>query len=175
MLGLKTFTQLRPFASNGARQFCFLINRFGTVFSFVLAGMLMPLRMFAAFGLSDEGKVLVADSGAGLVFKVDKANGNIVSIRYKGGAELQEGKKGSHIASGLGKAHVAGAVMGGNIVKMTIATDAKSGVAKSLTHYLIVRKGLNNIYMATIPPHSPTPIPVLTVSGAAGAKANSLQ
>ena len=25
----------------------------------------------------------------------------------------------------------------------------------------------------TIPPHSPTPIPVLTVSGAAGAKANS--
>jgi len=26
---------------------------------------------------------------------------------------------------------------------------------------------------ATIPPHSPTPVPVLTVSGAAGAKANS--
>ena len=25
------------------------------------------------------------------------------------------------------------------------------------------------------PPHSPTPVPVLTVSGAAGAKANSLQ
>ena len=33
----------------------------------------------------------------------------------------------------------------------------------------------NNIFLADaiIPPHSPTPVPVLTVSGAAGAKANS--
>jgi rhamnogalacturonan endolyase len=122
----------------------------------VLAGMLAPLRMFAAFGLGDEAKVFVVDSGAGLVFKVDKANGNIVSIRYKGGAELQESKKGSHIASGFGHATVTGTVIGGNLIKITIATDANSGVAKSLTHYLIVRKGLNNIYMATYPTAEPS-------------------
>ncbi len=92
----------------------FFVNRFGTVFWIVLAGMLLPLRMFATFGLSDEGKVFVAGSGAGLVFKVDKANGNIVSIRYKGGAELHDGNKGSHIASGFGDATVAGAVTGGD-------------------------------------------------------------
>ena len=134
----------------------FFVNRFVTVFSLVLTGMLLPLRMFAAFGLSDEGKVFVVDSGSGLVFKVDKGNGDIVSIRYKEGEELQEEKEGSHIASGLGKAKVAGAVMGGDIIKITIATDAKSGVARSLTHYLIVRKGLNNIYMATYPTAMPS-------------------
>ena len=137
-------------------NFVFFVKRFGTVFWLVLGGMLLPLRMFAAFGLVDEGKVFVTDSGAGLVFKVDKANGNIVSIRYKGGAELQEGKKGSHIASGFGKATVTGTVMGGNCVKITIATDSKNGAVRSLTHYLIVRKGLNNIYMATYPTAEPS-------------------
>ena len=134
----------------------FFVNRFGTVFSLVLAGMLLPLRMFAAFGLSAEGNVFVVDSGEGLVFKVDKANGDLVSIRYKEGAELQAEKERSHIASGLGKAKVVGEVINGDIIKITITTDASSGVARSLTHYLIVRKGLNNIYMATYPTAMPS-------------------
>lgn len=115
-----------------------------------ILGLLAPPRACGAFGLSDEGKSLVVDSGAGLVFKVNKANGDIVSIRYKGSAELQESKKGSHIASGLGSTtKVSGAVIGGNTVRITLATDEASGAVKNLTHYLIVRNGLNNIYLAT--------------------------
>jgi hypothetical protein len=39
----------------------------------------------------------------------------------------------------------------------------------------LVASGLRLSYQAVRPPHSPPPVPVLTVSGAAGAKANSLQ
>ncbi len=134
----------------------FFVNRFCTVFSLVLVGMLLPLRMFAAFELNDEGNVYVVDSGAGLVFKVDKASGDIVSIRYKEGAELQQEKERSHIASGLGKAKVVGEVIVSDIIKITIVNDASNKAVRSLTHYLIVRKGLNNIYMATYPTAMPS-------------------
>ncbi len=35
--------------------------------------------------------------------------------------------------------------------------------------------GRESEFLADRPPHSPTPVPILTVSGAADAKANSLQ
>ena len=119
-------------------------------FFIAVVGLLLPQQGLGAFGLTDDGKAFVVDSGAGLVFKVNKTNGDIVSIRYKGGAELQEAKKGSHIASGLGSAtKVTSVVIGDAIVKITLATDPENKSAKSLTQYLMVRKGMNNIYMAT--------------------------
>ncbi len=120
------------------------------VFFIAIVGVLLPQQGLGAFGVTDDGKAFVVDSGAGLVFKVNKTNGDIVSIRYQGGAELQEAKKGSHIASGLGSAtKVTPAVIGDAIVKITLATDAGNNSVKSLTQYLLVRKGMNNIYMAT--------------------------
>ncbi len=127
-----------------------------TALIFLIAAIFTPMRAMGAFGLEDKGKVLVVDSGAGLVFHVDKTTGDIVSIRFKGGAELQESKKGSHIASGLGSAtKVTGALIGGNVVKVTLATNESNGAVKGLTHYLIVRKGVNNIFMATFPRAEP--------------------
>ena len=115
----------------------------------LVIGMLVSSRSYGAFGLTDEGNAFVVDSGAGLVFKVGKSNGDILSLRYKGGPELQEPKRHSELISGLGGSKVTGEVVGGRIVKITIATDENNGVVKSLTHYLIVRSGVNNIYMAT--------------------------
>lgn len=122
----------------------------------ILLGLFAPVKASAAFGLVDEGKNLGVDSGAGLVFKVNKTTGDIVSIRYKGGKELQQAKRYSHIASGLGSATtVAGAVLEGDIIKVTLSTDERSGAVKNLTHYLIVRKGVNQITMATFPKQEP--------------------
>jgi rhamnogalacturonan endolyase len=137
-----------------------LKTRYAVAFLLAIVGfgILRPTMAFGAFGLSDQGKALIVDSGAGLVFSVDKTNGDIVSFHYKGGPELElkDPKRHSQLASGLGSAtKVAGTTIGENIVKITLATDETNGVAKSLTHYLIVRKDLNIIYMATFPTAEP--------------------
>lgn len=119
-----------------------------------IIGILAAPRASAAFGLTDDGKALVVDSGAGLVFKVSKTNGNVVSIRYKAGPELQS-KKGSHIASGFGGCAVKGEMVGSEIVKITLATDARNEGTKEITQYFILRKGMNHIYMATFPKNEP--------------------
>ncbi|MBC3916975.1 hypothetical protein H8L32_05755 [Undibacterium sp. CY18W] len=94
----------------------------------------------AAFGVTDSGGFLTVTSGAGLVFKVDENGGNITSIKYNDGPELQSQTKGSHIASGLG-ATVSYSVSG-SVAKITLTTS-------TLIHYLLVRANENNIYMGT--------------------------
>lgn len=116
--------------------------------------LLLPMTVIAGFGLQDRDGQFTIDSGAGLVIKVDKDNGNIVSLRYKGGPELQA-PKGSHIASGYGGATVSGEVIDGSIAKITIATPESNTVMKSLTQYLLVKRGNNVIYMATYATHEP--------------------
>src|SRR5688500_14215639 len=97
----------------------------------VLLGAATPWPALGAFGLVDQGTSLAVDSGAGLVFKVSKVNGNIVSIRYKGSGELQS-KRGSHIASGFGSCQVTGELVAGDIAKITITTDERNKGLKGL-------------------------------------------
>lgn len=94
----------------------------------------------SSFGVTEAAGYLTVDSGAGLVFKVRQSNGDITSIRYKGGPELQGQTKGSHIASGLGAA-VSYTVSGG-VAKITLTTA-------TLVHYLLVRANDNTVYMGT--------------------------
>ncbi|MFG6462968.1 rhamnogalacturonan lyase B N-terminal domain-containing protein [Roseateles sp. DXS20W] len=94
----------------------------------------------AAFGVTDAGGVLTVDSGAGLVFKVSKTNGDITSMKLNGGAELLGQTKGSHISSGLSA--MPGYSVSGSTALITIPTS-------TLTHYLAVRSGENIVYMAT--------------------------
>jgi rhamnogalacturonan endolyase len=103
--------------------------------------MLATLTSAAStFGVTNDGTYLTVDTGAGLVFKVKEAGGDITSIRYKGGPELQDQSKGSHIASGIGAtvSYTADA----SLIKITLTTS-------TLTHYLLVRQGENTIYMGT--------------------------
>lgn len=93
-----------------------------------------------AFGVTEAAGYLTVDSGAGLVFKVKQSNGDITSIKYKGGPELQGQTKGSHIASGLGA--TVSYTVGGGVAKITLTTA-------TLVHYLLVRANDNTIYMGT--------------------------
>ena len=107
------------------------------------ACLLVPRQALAAFGFTHSGGVYTVDSGAGLVFKVSDTTGDINSIKFNNGPELQDQSKGSHISSGLGTGTtVAATTIGGNTIKITLTHSP-------VTHYLVVRSGINNIYMAT--------------------------
>lgn len=114
----------------------------GQTAAIILTCMLAPAApAFAAFGLTDSGGKYTVDTGAGLVFRVNKSNGDIDSITYNG-TQLQQQSPWSHISSGLGSVTATGSVIGGNVVKLSFSTS-------TLTHYLIARSGYNNLYMAT--------------------------
>jgi rhamnogalacturonan endolyase len=115
-----------------------------------LSGLFMPASAFAAFGYTDNGPAYVVDTGAGLVFQVRKTDGTITSIVFNGTEYIGPSGKGSHIASGLGTpTTVTPETDGSTYVKVTLQTGASNGVVSSLTHYLVVKNGVNTIYMAT--------------------------
>src|SRR5204863_141761 len=68
--------------------------------------------------LADSGERYVVDTRAGLTFGVNKANCDIVSLRYQG-VELQDQSRFSHIGSGLGSSST----------QVTAATSADGTVA----------------------------------------------
>ena len=114
-----------------------------------LVALLAPASAFAAFGLTTSASYYTVDTGGGLVFKVDRANGGIPSIVWNG-TELNDTAKPSGIASGLGSTgtSVTATTSGSNII-VTVATDGTNGVVTGLTHYYVVQSGVNTIYMAT--------------------------
>jgi rhamnogalacturonan endolyase len=93
-----------------------------------------------AFGVTSSGGYLTVSSGAGLVFKVNQSNGDVTSITYNGGPQLQDQNKGSHIASGIGA--TVSYTNDGSVIKITLTTS-------TLIHYLLVRQNVNTIYMGT--------------------------
>lgn len=122
--------------------------------------------VFAAFGFVKSGSNYVIDAGSSnsLVFTVSGSSCDITSILFRG-TELQ-GSKGTQLSSGLGSAtvkvesvtssmsigaidnplftltfshHFLGSV---NYVKVTCSTS-------TLTHYMVVKEGESNIYLAT--------------------------
>jgi rhamnogalacturonan endolyase len=103
----------------------------------------------AAWGITDASGLLTVDTGAGLVFKVNKSSGDITSIKYNAGAELQGQTKFSHISSGLGSPATYAFSPSGTTATITIT-------AATLTHYLVVRRNENVIYMATYITAEPT-------------------
>lgn len=92
--------------------------------------------------LTDSGGRLQVDTRAGLIFQISKANGDMVSLNYKG-MELQDQAKFSGIASGLGSAVVSATTTdGGTVVTITCTTP-------TLTHYYVARGGTSGVFMAT--------------------------
>ncbi|MGY5014890.1 rhamnogalacturonan lyase B N-terminal domain-containing protein [Streptomyces sp. 900105755] len=98
-----------------------------------LAGPLAGTAAAAGFGWSDDGSDYVVDTGAGLVFKVSKTNGDLTSQGYGG--------KNSHVESGLGTSTVTIAQSGS-----TILVSVSYGTLK---HYYAARSGENNVYLWT--------------------------
>ncbi|MEU0412785.1 rhamnogalacturonan lyase B N-terminal domain-containing protein [Streptomyces griseorubiginosus] len=106
-----------------------------------LAGPLAQTASAASFGYTDDGSHYVVDTGANLVFKVSKSNGDLTSLVYKGTEYQGYGGKNSHIESGLGASTVT--------IKQSGATILISVAYGTLRHYYAARSGENNVYLWT--------------------------
>lgn len=95
----------------------------------------------STFGVKLVGGDWVVDTGAGLVFNVQLAYGNIDSIVWNGG-QMQNWAKTSAVNSGLANPATAVVSDSGDTV-LIAAFDAW------LTHYYLARRGEHTIYMAT--------------------------
>lgn len=109
----------------------------------------------AKFGLTEQRNTFVVDTGAGLVFAVSRANGDLTSLKYKGReceAPFDKAQRYSHYESGLSKSSKITAEQDsvGQWVKITI-DDNRIGV----TQYYIAHRGENAIYMADYAEKSP--------------------
>ncbi|WP_405930629.1 rhamnogalacturonan lyase B N-terminal domain-containing protein [Streptomyces sp. NBC_00827] len=95
----------------------------------------------ASFGYTDDGSNYVIDTGANLVFKVGKTNGDLTSLVYRGTEYQGYDGKNSHVESGLGTSTVTITQSGSTIlVSVTYGT---------LKHYYAARSGENNVYVWT--------------------------
>lgn len=127
--------------SRPVRRRAFVLGTAAAAGSAALAGPLAPTASAAAFGWSDDGSNYVVDTGANLVFKVGKTNGDLTSLVYRGTEYQGYDGKNSHIESGLGSSTVTILQSGSTIlVSVTYGT---------LKHYYAARSGENNIYLWT--------------------------
>jgi rhamnogalacturonan endolyase len=113
----------------------------GATAAAVSATALTPTAAAASFGYTDDGSNYVVDTGANLVFKVSKTNGDLTSLVYRGTEYQGYGGKNSHVESGLGTSTVTIAQSGS-----TILVSVAYGTLK---HYYAARSGENNVYLWT--------------------------
>ncbi|MFE0450473.1 rhamnogalacturonan lyase B N-terminal domain-containing protein [Streptomyces sp. NPDC058914] len=109
--------------------------------SAALAGPLAAPASAAAFGYTDDGSNYVVDTGAHLVFKVSKTNGDLTSLVYRGVEHQGYGGMNSHVESGLGASTVT--------IRQSGSTILISVAYGTLKHYYAARSGENNIYLWT--------------------------
>jgi rhamnogalacturonan endolyase len=109
--------------------------------SAALAGPLAGAVSAASFGYRDDGSNYVVDTGAALVFKVSKSNGDLTSLVHRGTEYQGYGGMNSHIESGLGASTVT--------VKQSGSTILISVTHGTLKHYYAARSGENNVYLWT--------------------------
>ncbi|MGW0576291.1 rhamnogalacturonan lyase B N-terminal domain-containing protein [Streptomyces sp. NPDC002920] len=123
------------------RRRTFVLGTAAAAGSAALAGPLAVPAAAAAFGYTDDGSNYVVDTGASLVFKVSKTNGDLTSLVYKGTEYQGYDGKNSHIESGLGTSTVTIGQSGSTIlIAVTYGT---------LKHYYAARSGENNVYLWT--------------------------
>ncbi|MBK3567690.1 rhamnogalacturonan lyase B N-terminal domain-containing protein [Streptomyces sp. MBT62] len=123
------------------RRRTFVLGTAAVAGTAALAGPLAETASAASFGYTDDGSNYVVDTGASLVFKVSKTNGDLTSLVYKGTEYQGYGGKNSHVESGLGTSTVTIAQSG-----TTILISVAYGTLK---HYYAARSGENNVYLWT--------------------------
>ncbi|MFF4572993.1 rhamnogalacturonan lyase B N-terminal domain-containing protein [Streptomyces sp. NPDC001410] len=127
--------------SSMVRRRTFVLGSAAGAASAALADPLAGSAAAAGFGWSDDGSNYVVDTGASLVFKVSKTNGDLTSLVYKGTEYQGYGGKNSHVESGLGTSTVTIGQFGSTIlISVTYGT---------LKHYYAARSGENNVYLWT--------------------------
>ncbi|MFI6492135.1 rhamnogalacturonan lyase B N-terminal domain-containing protein [Streptomyces sp. NPDC050564] len=127
--------------NRAVRRRTFVLGSAAAAGSAALAGPLAESASAASFGWSDDGSNYVVDTGANLVFKVSKTNGDLTSLVYRGTEYQGYGGKNSHVESGLGTSTVTIAQSGATIL-ISVAYG-------TLRHYYAARSGENNVYLWT--------------------------
>ncbi|MCT9005923.1 rhamnogalacturonan lyase B N-terminal domain-containing protein [Streptomyces rhizosphaerihabitans] len=123
------------------RRRAFVLGGAAVAGTAALGGPLATAASAAAFGWSDDGSNYVVDTGASLVFKVSRTNGDLTSLVYKGTEYQGYGGKNSHVESGLGTSTVT-ITQSGTTILIAVAYG-------TLKHYYAARSGENNIYLWT--------------------------
>ncbi|KAJ4357701.1 uncharacterized protein N0V89_002277 [Didymosphaeria variabile] len=96
---------------------------------------------FAAWGYSDDGSNYVIDTGASLVVKVSKSNGDMTSIVYNSVQYNGQSGKNSQVESGLGSSTV-------SISQYSSPAAIKVSVVHgTLKHWLVFRQNLPHVYI----------------------------
>ncbi|WP_020133627.1 rhamnogalacturonan lyase B N-terminal domain-containing protein [Streptomyces sp. 351MFTsu5.1] len=130
-----------PTANRPVGRRTFVLGTAAAAGTAALTGPLARAASAASFGYRDDGSNYVVDTGASLVFKVSKTNGDLTSLVYKGTEYQGYGGKNSHIESGLGTSTVT--------VKQSGSTILISVAYGTLRHYYAARSGENNVYLWT--------------------------
>ncbi|KAE9976676.1 hypothetical protein EG328_002461 [Venturia inaequalis] len=105
--------------------------------------LLAPSVALAAWGFIDDGRNFVIDTGAFLIVKVSKTNGDMTSIRYKNVEYCGNVGRFSHVESGLGPSTVTiRQFPAQNVIKVNV-------IYRSLKHDLVFRLGNPNVYIFT--------------------------
>ncbi|MGX1273075.1 rhamnogalacturonan lyase B N-terminal domain-containing protein [Streptomyces phaeoluteigriseus] len=123
------------------RRRTFVLGTAAAAGTAALAGPLAAPASAAAFGHTDDGSHYVVVTGADLVFKVSKTNGDLTSLVHRGVEYQGYGGMNSHIESGLGASTVS--------VEQSGSTILVSVAHGTLKHYYAARSGENNVYLWT--------------------------
>ncbi|KAJ3123003.1 hypothetical protein HK098_002299 [Nowakowskiella sp. JEL0407] len=95
-----------------------------------------------SFGISaTSSSIYTVTTGCGLVYQVNRGSCDITSMVYNG-IEVQDSSKKTHLISGLGTATVTGTTVDSDTVMISCETA-------NLTHYMVTRRNINTIYLAT--------------------------
>ncbi|KAI1373982.1 polysaccharide lyase family 4 protein [Hypoxylon crocopeplum] len=111
--------------------------------SIILSLALLAEGALAAFGLTTSSNRYKVDTNGGLVFEVNRANGDITSLLFNG-VEYQGTSKASGINSGLGTSQVSAETINNKYIKITAKASSLP-----VTHYYIAKPDDSTIYMAT--------------------------
>ena len=122
-------------------------------------------RLALAFGLTTTTNLYTVDTGAGLVFSVQRTHpsgsvGDLTSVKLNGTeleAPFATSSRYSHYESGLSSSCIVTATVDPNNQWILITCDDTAGVG--VIQYYLGRKGFDNVYMATYSagPGSPSP------------------
>ncbi|MFF9819110.1 rhamnogalacturonan lyase B N-terminal domain-containing protein [Streptomyces sp. NPDC014006] len=127
--------------SRAVRRRTFVLGSAAAAGTAALTGPPAGAASAAGFGWSDDGTHYVVDTGAQLVFKVAKTNGDLTSLVYRGTEYQGYGGKNSHVESGLGPSTVT--------LRQSGTTILISVAYGTLKHYYAARSGENTVYLWT--------------------------
>lgn len=119
-----------------------VLLRLSIFMALMISAFIIPSSALADFGYTEDSTNYTIDTGANLVFKIKRSNGDISSLIYNGTDYNGYTNKNSHVETGLGQSDVTISQPSSSVIMVKV-------VYGTLEQYYVARKGENNIYMFT--------------------------